>query len=277
MKKILVIGKPIKHSKSPLIHNRWIKKRKIECIYGKEELEEANLKKIIKKVKDKQLIGFNVTVPYKEKIKNLIQENDEFAEASGAVNTVYMKNNVVIGSNTDGEGFIMSLKKDLDYEINKKTRVFVVGAGGAARGIIYSILKRNIKELTITNRKEENIYKLINDLKKHINCKDIKIENWKTKKVKSNIDLVVNASSYGMKKEDKLFLNIDSCKKDACFYDIIYSPLKTDFLKRAEQKNYKIENGIGMLIRQAALSFEKWFDLKITEDEIKIIKKKLAI
>ena len=268
MKKILVIGNPIKHSKSPDIHNIWLKNKNIKVYYDKLKVNKGELKNLIEKVRSETLIGLNITVPYKKDIITYLDLLEEDSINSGAVNTIYKKNSKIIGANTDGNGFLNSVKNDACFSINKNSNIFVIGAGGAARGIIFSLINKNINKIYITNRTLLKKEELINNIKTKINFKNLIIQDWKRKNIPSDVDLVVNTSSFGMKKNEKLDFDFSKCKKNLLVYDIIYSPKETYFLKIAKSNGFKIQNGMGMLIRQAALSFYKWFGKKITEKEI---------
>ena len=268
MKKILVIGNPIKHSKSPDIHNIWLKNKNIKVYYDKLKVNKGELKNLIEKVRSETLIGLNITVPYKKDIITYLDLLEEDSINSGAVNTIYKKNSKIIGANTDGNGFLNSVKNDACFSINKNSNIFVIGAGGAARGIIFSLINKNINKIYITNRTLLKKKELINNIKTKINFKNLIIQDWKRKNIPNDVDLVVNTSSFGMKKNEKLDFDFSKCKKNLLVYDIIYSPKETYFLKIAKSNGFKIQNGMGMLIRQAALSFYKWFGKKITEKEI---------
>ncbi|MDC3090972.1 shikimate dehydrogenase [Rickettsiales bacterium] len=273
MKKILVIGNPIKHSKSPDIHNTWLKERNIKVYYDKLKVNKKELKNLVNRVRSETLIGINVTVPYKKDIITYLDLLDNNSINSGAVNTIYKKKSNIIGTNTDGDGFLNSVKKDARFLINKNSNIFIIGAGGAARGIIFSLINKNVNKIYITNRTLLKKKELINNIKLKINFKNLVEQDWKEKVIPGDVDLVVNTSSFGMKKNEKLDFDFSKCKENLLAYDIIYSPIETYFLKIAKSKGFKTQNGMGMLIRQAALSFYKWFGKKITEKEIiKMIK-----
>lgn len=268
MKNLLVLGDPIKHSKSPTIHNAWLKKYNIKAVYDKLRVKENELKGIIKKIKSNELVGANVTLPHKENIINYLDMLEENSINSGAVNTIYKKNSKVVGANTDGDGFLSSIKNDVNLKLNENSNIFVIGAGGAARGIIFSLIKRKVNKIYITNRTITKKRNLIDHVKSITNYDKLVNQDWNDNIIPIDVDLIVNTSSFGMKKNENLHYDFSYCKKNLVVYDIIYAPIETYFLKVAKNKGFKVQNGLGMLIRQAALSFYKWFGKEITENDI---------
>ena len=205
MKKFLVIGNPIEHSLSPELHNYWIKKNNINAIYEKRKLDEDQLEKYISQVKDKKINGINVTVPFKKTIIPYLDELSIEAQSTQSVNTIYQKNNKIVGHNTDIFGFRTSIEKT-EYDLKNK-EVLILGAGGVVPSIIFSLIKMKVSKITISNRtieKAENLKKLF---------KDIEVIKWGEI---SNFDMIINATSLGLKKKDSLnldylhFLNLNS-------------------------------------------------------------------
>ena len=265
--KLLVIGKPVEHSKSPLIHNYWLRERKLNFLYDKELVEEEDLKKIISEIKFNKIKGVNITLPYKRLITKYCDEIENNALNIGAVNTLYKRGNRIIGANTDGPGFWNALKEETQLAFNN-AKIFIVGAGGAARGILFEIIKKPILEITITNRTIEKCLQLkkeLNQLNKNIL---IKTQIWTNKTVPPDYNLVINSSSYGMRIDEDLDINFSKMKKDSTVCDIIYNPQETLFLKRAKKKKFKTINGLGMLVHQASESFKRWFNISLTNKEI---------
>ena len=272
--KLLVLGNPIKHSKSPEIQNYWLKKNNISEKYEKVEITVNQIDEYINKIKTNQLIGFNVTVPFKEKFYKKIKHHEKSALNTKAVNTVYKKDNKVFGANTDGVGFTNSLKLDCKLNLKKKN-VLIVGAGGASRGICFEIIKHKIQCLTIMNRTSLNLMKLVKDLRKeNIKCK-ILIKDWSDRVISEETNVVVNTTSLGLKKQDTLEFDFSKANTKCLIYDLIYNPKETHFLKQAKKYNLTTSNGLGMLCRQAAESFNMWFGIKISETQITEILNKL--
>ena len=230
--KLFVIGKPIKHSLSPVIHNFWLKKYKLNNIYEKLELNEHELEHLIEKLRNKELVGVNVTIPYKKKMFQLVDKVSKTARISEAVNTVYIKDKDIIGDNTDGEGFILSVEKIKDFRF-KNQKVLILGAGGASYGIIAALIKKDIKKIIIANRTKEKAV----TLKSHFKKSNVQIDLLKWERIipPNDTDLIVNTTSHGMKKDEIIELDISNLNKKCLFVDIIYKPQITEtmeFLKR---------------------------------------------
>ena len=247
-----IIGNPIKHSLSPLLHNYWFKKYKIDAIYSIINAEEKNLENIVKKIKDGSLSGVNVTLPYKQKIVGHIDEIINDANATGSVNTLLLNNSgSVVGENTDVFGIQVAYLKEIDNRVNKKA--LVIGAGGVSPSVILSLKKSGIKHITIINRTYEKCL----FLKKKFNF--LKILNWdKFQDEISNYDIIINATSLGLKNGQEFNFNFDGCKDDAIYIDTIYNPLKTKTLKFLENKGIRVFNGLDMFIYQGQKSFYLW-------------------
>ncbi|GIR25396.1 MAG: hypothetical protein CM15mP40_00040 [Alphaproteobacteria bacterium] len=171
--KLFVIGKPIKHSRSPTIHNFWIEKYSLNASYNKLEVDKTEIKDLIQQVRDGKIQGFNVTIPYKKIMTDFVDEVEESALRSNAINTIYMVKDKIIGANTDGIGFISSLKKDLSFNINSNTNVMCIGAGGAAYGIVSSLIDLSPNTIRIINRTKSSGIKLIKHFEKFTQSKKI--------------------------------------------------------------------------------------------------------
>ena len=262
MKKFLVIGNPIDHSLSPKLHNYWIKKNKINAIYEKQKIENSDLEKLLFQIKEKKINGMNVTVPFKNSIIPFIDELTLEAKATKSVNTIYLENNRVIGHNTDIGGFETSIYKSNVDLANKK--ILILGAGGVVPSIIYALTKMKVSEITLSNRTKEKA----ENLKKHF--KNIKIIKWADN---DDIDMIINATTLGLKEKDKINLNFPSSCKNKLFYDVIYNPKETIFLKTGKNLGNNIINGKLMFIYQALLAFNVWHKLKpdVNEEVLKLL------
>ena len=261
MKKYLVIGNPVDHSLSPQLHNYWIKKNNISAIYDKEELNNNDLKNLILRIKNKQISGANITVPFKKEIISYLDRLSPEAEGTNSVNTVYLENDKIVGHNTDIEGFEFAIKYT-KYDIAEK-EILILGAGGVVSSIIYALKRMRASKIILSNRTKNKA----EDMK--ILFKNLSIINWGQL---PNFDMIINATSVGLKKEDKL--NLDFSKiKNKFFYDVIYNPKETNFLKNAKNFGNKTENGKKMFIYQAAASFKMWHGIKpeINEDVNKFL------
>ena len=262
MKKFLVIGNPIDHSLSPDLHNYWIKKSSIDAIYEKKKINENQLEQIISQVRDNKIKGINVTVPFKKTVIPYLDELSSEAQSTQSVNTIYKKDNKIIGHNTDIFGFETSIKKVEYYLENKE--VLILGAGGVVPSIIFSLIKMKASKIKISNRtkeKAENLKKIF---------KDIEVLKWGEI---SNFDMIINATSLGLKKEDSLNLDFSSITRNKFFYDVIYNPSETNFLKMGRELGNKTLNGKLMFIFQALSAFNIWHGQtpKIDEDVIKLL------
>ena len=251
MKKFLVIGNPIKHSLSPKLHNFWIKKNKINAIYEKKRLDESEIGSLILKVKKKIIDGVNVTTPFKQKVIPFLDVLSLEAESTQSVNTIYLNNNRLVGHNTDIEGFSLSIKK-IDFEVTNK-EALILGAGGVTSSIIYALNKMNVSKITVTNRtkeKAENLKKLF---------KNLDIIEWGNI---TNFDIIINTTSVGLNTKDEIQLELSKEIKNKLFFDVIYNPKETNFLKKGKELGNKTENGKNMFIHQASAAFKIWHNVQ---------------
>ena len=222
MKKYLVIGNPIEHSLSPMLHNYWIKQSDIEATYEKKLLEEKDLKNIVNDIKSDKISGVNVTVPFKKSIIPFLDKLSVEAKRTQSVNTVSKINNEIYGHNTDVRGFDHSLNQ-LNYKAKGK-KAFVLGAGGVPPSIIWALEGLGISKIFISNRtkqKAEEIKKLF---------PKIEILDWGKKP--KEFDMVVNTTSVGLNNNEEIAIDFSDCK-EKLFYDVIYNPSQTKFLLKA--------------------------------------------
>ena len=246
-KTFLVIGNPIKHSLSPKLHNYWIKKYKINATYEKKLLDNSEIEDLIFKIRKEKIHGLNVTVPFKKMIIPFLDELSEEADITQSVNTIYKRDNKIIGDNTDIEGFKLSLEKTKLETKNKKA--LILGAGGVVSSIIIALRKLQIEKIYLSNRTE---LKAI-ELKKEF--PEIEIIKWGET---LDFDIIINATSIGLKGEDEININYQQISKDKFFYDIIYNPPETNFLKNAKKYGGITKNGKMMFIYQAQKAFFIW-------------------
>ena len=262
MKKYLVIGNPIEHSLSPKLHNYWIKKNNIEAVYDKKQINESDIKFVIDEIKNEKINGINVTVPFKKLVIPFMDELSSEANESQSVNTIYFRSGKVIGHNTDISGFELGIKYS-KYDVKNKI-VFILGAGGVVSSIIIALKKMGAAKIIISNRtktKAENLKKIFNELE---------IIDWgKT----PNFDMIINATSIGLKNEEGINLDYTSVGNNKFFYDLIYNPKETIFLKRAKLFGNRAENGKMMFIYQAHQAFTIWHKLipDINEQTISLL------
>jgi len=262
MKKYLVIGNPIKHSLSPKLHNYWIKKNNIDAVYDKKKLNESDIESVISEVKSEKIHGINVTVPFKKSTIPFVDELSLEAKESQSVNTIYKKNNKIIGHNTDIAGFELGIRH-FKYE-GKDKKVFILGAGGVVSSIILALKKMNVSKIIISNRTKEKA----ENLKKSF--PNLEIVEWGDTPV---ADMIINATSISLKKDDEIKLDYNKIGSNKFFYDVVYNPQETNFLKKAKAFGNKTENGKMMFIYQAHQAFGVWHKIlpDIDDETIKLL------
>ena len=262
MKKFCVIGNPIDHSLSPKLHNFWIKKNKIEAIYEKRLLEEKEIPKLIESIRKSEINGVNVTVPFKNSVIPYMDSLSSDARKTNSVNTICIEKDKIIGHNTDIVGFELALRY-INYDVKRK-KALIIGAGGVSPSIILALKNMGCENIYLTNRTIEKAEKI----KETFN--DITIQKWGDI---PEFDLVINATSIGLNKEN-FDLELNKFGNNKFFYDVIYNPNETNFLKEAKLNGNQTENGRMMFIYQAHQSFALWNKLlpKIDEETIEILK-----
>ena len=199
MKKFLVIGNPIEHSLSPKLHNFWIKTNNLSAIYEKKKLNEAELGSLVEEVKKRNIHGINVTIPFKKAVIPFLDHLSVESENTQSVNTIYLDNDKIVGHNTDIEGFELSIQ-DLRLDMNNK-KVLILGAGGVAPSIIFALNRMKVPEITLSNRTKSKADKLKDQFK------NINVVEWGEV---PNFDIIINATSLGLKNDDKI--NLDEFK-----------------------------------------------------------------
>tara|TARA_B100001121_G_scaffold305442_1_gene322827 strand:+ start:624 stop:1445 length:822 start_codon:yes stop_codon:yes gene_type:complete len=272
MKKFFgIIGNPIKHSLSPVLHNYWFEKYNIDADYSIIATTSDELPKIIKKIKNGTYSGINVTLPYKQKIINYLDKVVNDAELTGSVNTLLLdQENTLIGENTDVFGLQAAYLKEIDNNLNKK--VLVIGAGGVSPSVILSVQKSGIKNISITNRTNEKCI----FLKKKF--KNLNIISWENLEAEvKNFDIIINATSLGLKNGEDFKFNFLNTRNEVVYIDTIYNPLETKTFKHLKGEGKKVFNGLDMFIYQGQKSFYLWNKInpEIDDTLIELLKSKL--
>ena len=265
-KPVGIIGKPLKHSLSPYLHNYWIKKYKLSSYYLPLPIDNVNhLKVAIKKL---NFLGLNITIPYKKSIINQLDTIDKSAREIKAVNTLIFTNSKLKGFNTDITGFKKGLIKK---RWNKERPVIVFGAGGAAKAILYFLKLEKIKDITIVNRTKKKVREIAKEYKNIRYSSDFKLDI-------KEAGLIINTSSLGMMGYPKLKIALNKINKEAIIYDIVYNPINTYLINEAKKQNLEFVTGLDMFLEQARASFEIWFKIKpeINISLINNIKKKIS-
>ena len=260
-KKFGIIGNPIKHSLSPVLHNYWFKKYNIDAEYSIIETTDYELKNIVYKIKTKALDGVNITLPYKQKIVPLLDILVNDAEITSSVNTIYLNNNnVVVGENTDVFGLQAAYLKEVDEA--SSLRALVIGAGGVSPSVILSLQKSGVKDITIVNRTIEKCIFLKKKFKK------LNIIEWeKLKEQLKNFDIIINATSLGLKGGNDFEFNFEQVKTNLIYIDTIYNPMETKTFKFLKKMDIKVFNGLDMFIYQGQKAFYLWNKVNPEIDE----------
>ena len=270
MKKYIVIGNPIEHSLSPKLHNYWIKENNINAIYDKKLLDENSIQKVIEELKNEKIHGINVTVPFKKSVIPFLDQLSPLAKEVQSVNTIFKKDNKVIGENTDVGGFKQSLEY-INYTVKNK-KVFILGAGGVVPSILKALEKLGAAKVYISNRTKEKAKNLESHYKISLGLETL---DWGQS---PDFDIIINATSLGLKNNEKIELDYNKHKarlfgKKKLFYDVIYNPEKTNFLLKGEELGNETTNGKMMFICQAQLAFKIWHNIlpKIDNETIKLL------
>ncbi len=250
MKKYFVIGNPIDHSLSPKLQNYWLKQKNIDAVYDKKKLEENEINEIIQDIKKQKIAGCNVTVPFKKKVIPFLDALSPQAEQTQSVNTIIVEKNILIGHNTDIIGFEKAIKT-LNFKMEGK-KVLILGAGGVVSSIVFALKEMNVSKITISNRTKQKA----EDLK--ILFKNLNIVEWGNL---VDFDVVINATSLGLNNE-KINLDFSKAGKNKLFYDVIYNPIETNFLKEGKKIGNMTENGEKMFIYQALEAFKLWHGIE---------------
>ena len=260
-----VIGDPISHSLSPRLHGYWLKEYGIDGNYNAFHVTPEDLPTFVKTLGQNSISGINVTVPHKEHVMGFLDIVDDKAERIGAVNTIFRgEDGSLVGTNTDGYGYLMHLKSVATGWNAKNGPAVVLGAGGAARAVLVSLLDDGIPEIRLCNRTMSRAEKLADDL----NDPRIKVVSWDDREtILDDCSLLTNVTTLGMTGQKPLEIELSNLPQSAVVYDIVYNPLETDLLRKARLNGNQTVDGLGMLLHQAAPGFEKWFGVMPDVDE----------
>ena len=265
-----VLGNPISHSKSPRMHNYWLKQNKLNGYYVPIKVELENFEETIWTLVSMGFSGVNVTIPHKLSALKIADESSSTAQYIGAANTLtFTKENKIYADNTDAYGFINNIKcKYPDWDPKKGMSV-VLGAGGASRAVIAALLSEGSKEIIVLNRTIEKAEALKEDYDNKIT-----VESWKNiNEVVASCSNIINTTSLGMNNESLIAIQPNAIPETALVSDLVYTPLETNFLKIAKNRGSRTVDGLGMLIHQGVPGFEAWFGQKplVTEELRKIL------
>lgn len=259
-----IFGNPARHSKSPILHNGWFDDCGFDAAYLAFEPAIENLESAFCGLVAADLKGCNITAPFKERAAKLSDFKTQDIEIMGAANTISIKNGKSYAFNTDGYGLILDLDRRAQNWRQNNGKIAIIGAGGAAKGVIDAFLKNGTKEINIIARNQEKLDEIINCSKKleNENCQFNGILWDEIENGIEDCGLIINATTIGLNNEGELKFDLSKSKPNSIIYDMVYHPSETTFRKMAQDQNRQSLNGIGMLVGQAVLAFEKWFDIR---------------
>ncbi len=259
-----VIGSPIAHSRSPRLHQHWLKRYALPGYYIPMDIASADLEDAVQTLPKLGFVGINVTIPHKEHIMSVVDLVTDRAALIGSVNTVIFRaDGKVHGDNTDGYGFLENLRQGAPDWDPKSGPAAVIGAGGAARAVLASFLDAGVPEIRLSNRTKNRAEGLQREF-----GQKIKVYDWvQVGNMLDGAKTVVNASSLGMEGKPEMRIPLDGLSRDAVVTDLVYTPLETQLLAHAKSIGCRTVDGLGMLLYQAAPGFERWFGMKPEVDE----------
>jgi shikimate dehydrogenase len=259
-----VIGNPVAHSRSPLVHGHWLKKYGIAGHYVPLHVETTELEQVLRTLPKMGFVGANVTIPYKEQIMEIADQVTDRATLIGAANTlIFRPDGSILADNTDGYGFLTNLHQSAPDWDPASGPAVVFGAGGASRAVIASLLEAGVPEILLSNRTRERADQFRNEFGSRI-----KVVDWvQVGNVVEQAALLVNTTSLGMVGKPRLRVPLDGLRKDTVVTDLVYTPLKTEMLQWAEDVGCTTVDGLGMLLHQAVPGFERWFGTRPEVDD----------
>jgi shikimate dehydrogenase len=259
-----VIGSPIAHSRSPALHGYWLKRYGIKGFYIPMDVAQADLATVLRMLPKMGFVGANVTIPHKEAILQIADVISDRAALIGAANTlIFRKDGKIQADNTDGAGFIANLRQNAPHWVPHSGPAAVFGAGGAARAVIAALIEVGVPEIRLANRTRARADALRSDFGAKVH-----VQEWvQADAMIDGAATVVNTTSLGMTGKPDLVLPLGSLSPQALVTDLVYTPLKTQFLIEAEERGATVVDGLGMLLHQAAPGFERWFGQRPEVDE----------
>jgi shikimate dehydrogenase len=259
--KAFICGWPVEHSRSPVIHQYWLRQHQLHGDYIKQAVAKEELKDFLKNIKHQGFIGGNITLPHKEQACALVDILDPVAKGLGAVNTVWLENGKLHGKNTDTYGFLANLNqlaRGWDEPQTDTPAVIVLGAGGASRAIIHGLQSRGFSDIRLVNRTISRAIEVASNF-----APGVSAHEWRDlPELMRDCCLLINTTSLGMVAKPPLKIDLAPLPAHCLVHDIIYVPLKTKLLEQAENRGLKTVDGLGMLLHQAVPGFEKWFGIR---------------
>jgi shikimate dehydrogenase len=258
IRRACVIGHPVAQSRSPVIHRFWLAQHKIEGDYTREDVSPERLAPFLGNFAQLGYVGGNVTVPHKEAAFRLLARAEPVAEALEAVNTLWLENGQLVGTNTDVHGFLANLDEAAPDWSTQAEQAVVIGAGGGARAVVFGLLQRGFKRIVLVNRTAARAVRLAERFGERITCASFDdLSAWL-----EDADILVNATSLGMAGQPSLDIDLATMQTSGIVCDIVYVPLETPLLAAARVRGLRAVGGLGMLLHQATLGFERWFGIR---------------
>jgi shikimate dehydrogenase len=259
----LIIGRPVSHARSPLIHAYWLEQLGISGAYDRQDVMPGAVAAVMRELPFRGYIGGNVTVPHKEEAFLACDHLSSVARAVRAVNTFWFEDGRLCGDNTDGSGFVAHLDQTHPGWSDRNPHILLLGSGGAARGLMVPLLERHPKIITVTNRSQERALGLVADIRLACPEADVRVVPWEERdKALGGVDLLINTTSLGMSGQPALAQDLAPLPETAIVADIVYTPLETPLLAAARARGLRTLDGLGMLLHQAVPGFERWFGVR---------------
>ena len=253
-----IFGNPVEHSLSPILHNAAFKRLGLNASYHAFKIAPDALGLAFEGMRALGIRGVNVTIPFKEDALNFIDDiPEDLDRLTGALNTVFLKDGRLLGYNTDGPGLLGALREELSFNPSGKD-ILLLGSGGAARGALFALAHAGADRILIHNRTHDRAHGLAEYAAQYFSETEIVAVPSSLDISSKRLDLVVNATSCGMRGNEELPLEWNLLKKPAAAYDLVYTPKETPWLREAKKLGIPCANGLGMLIQQAAISFGVW-------------------
>ena len=261
---VAVLGSPIAHSKSPLLHTHWLNRYGIKGCYIPVDVKSADLNQTLRAMPKMGFVGANITIPHKESVLTFADQISDRASLIGAANTLsFMDDGKIHADNTDGVGFMENIRQNAPDWVPQNGPALLLGAGGAARAVAASLLESGVPEVWITNRTKVRAEQFVTDFGARL-----KIIDWvNSSQVLEDVNILINSTSLGMAGKPLLNINLDRLNRKALVTDLVYTPLDTLLLKAARSKGCDTVDGLGMLIHQATAGFARWFGRKPEADQ----------
>ncbi len=263
MKSACIIGWPVEHSRSPMIQSHWLKRYGIDGSYSKVAVKPENVENFLRSLERNGYVGCNVTVPHKEAAFQLADEKDDAAVAVGAANTLWLEGSKLCATNTDTLGYMTYLNTTVPDWASHDAPVCILGAGGAARAIVYGFLSAGVSEIRVFNRSFEKADALAAYFGNRVKAYEWIERNERAR----DAGVLVNTTTLGMNKTGEPGIDFAAFDSRCVVSDIVYVPLETEFLRKARRRGLRTVDGLGMLLHQAVFGFEKWFGVKPEVDD----------